>query len=162
MGTLKPHCPIVYSAEFWRSGSAGIVAGKGGLPTSDQPILLESGSGDELKKGDQLLYIVSSFTYTPGRVLQDNKLTQIHAGTVNESELGELSEAIIGQRVGARVADTNTNIAQNSTEIVVIDILPTRISGTHIQPAGWPGNPAVNNSPQLLPQIVSQGSLQPS
>ncbi|XCB30136.1 hypothetical protein RQN30_01410 [Arcanobacterium hippocoleae] len=77
--------------------------------------------------------------------------------TAAEKDLGDLAPAIIGQKIGSRTAYLKTSPEQNTAEIVVVDLLPTKIAGVHIQPRGWPGNPIVNNSSELLPQIVTRG-----
>ena len=129
----------------------------GDLPKKDGIYTLKLGQGAQIMEGGQLLYTVSSFTYSPGRVLTDNQLTKLSATSANRSELGELADVMIGRRIGSRLAYVKPVPEQNSAEIVVVDLLPTRLYGEHIQASGWPGNPVISNSPDLIPQVVMRG-----
>lgn len=127
----------------------------GKLPAKDGIKVLKVGTGAEIQEGNQLLYRVSSFTYSPGRVTEDNGFTQFSATSAKRNELGALADAVIGQKIGSRIAYLKNSSQKSATEIVIIDLLPTRLSGEHRQPVGWSGNPIVNNSPDFFPDIVT-------
>lgn len=127
----------------------------GKLPAKDGIKVLKVGTGAEIQEGNQLLYRVSSFTYSPGRVTEDNGFTQFSATLAKRNELGALADAVIGQKIGSRIAYLKNSSQKSATEIVIIDLLPTRLSGEHRQPVGWSGNPIVNNSPDFFPDIVT-------
>lgn len=143
--------------SFGAQGAPVTLEVSGNLPQKDGVRMLKLGQGQQIKEGGQLLYTVSSFTYSPGRVLEDNELTKITATSANREDLGELADAVIGKRVGSRIAYLKTAVDRNSVEIVVIDLLPTRFAGEHVQPTNWAGNPIINNSPELIPQFVTRG-----
>ncbi|MBE6481067.1 MAG: hypothetical protein E7Z94_01570 [Actinomyces ruminicola] len=105
--------------------------------TSDTLI---NGDGRALSAGDAVLLSVSTFSGTSGANTTGTPTgVRIYRGTVNASALGEvLAETVTGATEGSRLvlrAPVSAADGAVTTEITVVDVLPTTASGQERGPA---------------------------
>ncbi len=89
--------------------------------------VLVAGTGNMIGAQSQVLYIARSFTY-PNSDLTKSEKQYVYAGVAGKA-LGDLANIIIGQTTGTRLAVTNASDDFSVAEIVIIDLLPTTLTG---------------------------------
>lgn len=99
---------------------------------------LITGTGTKVEDGDAVLLSVATFSGTDGRNTTGTSTgTRLYRGTLSSSSLGvTLAEAVSGATEGSRIV-LRAPVASDgvvSTEVTVVDVLPTTASGTGQRP----------------------------
>ena len=103
--------------------------------------LLERGGGRQITKGAPLLVSITSFSGENGHVLSTNQRSTFDVGPAEtQSFEPELLDGVIGKTEGSRVLFVRpvTNKGQRTTEINVVDILPSVAWGDAVKDPGKP------------------------
>ncbi|MCF4121244.1 FKBP-type peptidyl-prolyl cis-trans isomerase [Antribacter sp. KLBMP9083] len=116
------------------------------------------GTGDRLEDGGPLLLNLYAQDGRDGTVLQNTFADAPAAYTMSAESLGgALYEALEGNRVGARLLVLDE--AEGVPVILVVDVLPTRASGTEVPvPEGLP---TVTRDPQGAPTVTIPAGAPP-
>ncbi|MCR2051842.1 hypothetical protein NSA19_03025 [Actinomyces bowdenii] len=148
-----------------RPGVVPVVSLKGALTpaTSLHEDLLVEGTGRTVSQGDAVLLSISTFSGLDGRNTTGTETGASLRTVMLDDALGEeLDKAIEGKTEGSRVVlrAPHEEDGELTTEITVIDILPTVATGEEREPTS--GMPAVTIDKDGAAQISVQGLSAPT
>ena len=162
-GTVSADGPLDTVLEVaGRVGAVPVVSLKGSLApatamTTDQIV---AGQGRTLSAGDAVVLSVAVFDGDDGTNVTGTKAgTRLYRGTLDADKIGaDLANAVMGVSEGSRLvvrAPRTKDDQTRSTEITVIDVLPTTATGTTQSPAE--GTPAVTVNDDGTATLSVQG-----
>ena len=162
-GTVSADGPLDTVLEVaGRVGAVPVVSLKGSLApatamTTDQIV---AGQGRTLSAGDAVVLSVAVFDGDDGTNVTGNKTgTRLYRGLLDPNKIGEsLANAVTGVTEGSRIvvrAPRTKEDQTKTTEITVIDILPTTAAGTSQQPVE--GMPTVTTNADGTVGLSVQG-----
>lgn len=134
------------------------IAVTGKIPDTYQQHYEITGTGKPVAEGDQVLVRVSNFGYGSGGYLQSLKDGEIEAATFTKADLGDLYATILGAPQGSRIVAVFPGEAHVNAEIVVLDILPTVLTGAPRATSGLPAAVQVSADAAGLPTVSGDGS----
>lgn len=134
-------------------------------PSSVITDVVETGQGRVVSEGSPVVLQVSQFSGLDGRNTTDNpEGYTLWKGTLGVAEVGaDVDAAVSGQREGTRVvlrAPTEEKDGSKTTEITVVDILPTTATGETQEPAA--GTPTVTEGADGSITVSSAGLPAPT
>ncbi|WP_126381683.1 hypothetical protein [Actinomyces howellii] len=150
-----------------RVGSVPVVSLSGPLTAVDSVSTDEIvvGQGRTLATGEAVLLSVATFSGTDGtNTTGTSSGNRVYRGVLDAASLGEaLAEAVAGATEGSRVvlrAPITDVSGAVSTEITVVDVLPTTATGEELSPPA--GTPAVTVGADGAVTVTVQGLAAPT
>ncbi|USR78666.1 FKBP-type peptidyl-prolyl cis-trans isomerase [Arcanobacterium pinnipediorum] len=133
-------------------GAAVTVTTTGAFTSQTQQVRdLIDGEGRIIQEHGQVLVRTTKFSATGGKWSQVDGQPGIVSGLAEKSSVGRLANVVIGKREGSRVAIIDPQ--DGDVSVMVVDILPTRVSYSAQQQSSDPLIPSVSSDEDGVPSL---------